>query len=187
MGAAPTKPQKRQTISTAFHPDFFNNPYAIEILSTRQGGYTMKQSIGLIALVVFVVGVSFVISAQDPQQGGRPLSTTLSGASEVPGPGDADGIGTVMVTLNHGKGEVCYELTVDKIAAANGAHIHAGAVDKAGPPVMNLTPPTNGSSKGCAPLEKDKIKDIIQNPANYYVNVHNAEFPDGAVRGQLGK
>jgi hypothetical protein len=36
-------------------------------------------------------------------------------------------------------------------------------------------------------LDKDKIKHVMQNPANYYVNVHNAEFPDGAVRGQLGK
>ena len=146
----------------------------------------MKQ-LGLITLLLFVAGVSIVISAQDPQHGGRPLTTTLTGAAEVPGPGDTDGTGTASITLNHGQGEVCYELTVDKIAAANAAHIHSGAVDKAGPPVVNLTPPTNGSSKGCTALDKDKIQDIIQNPANYYVNVHNAEFPDGAVRGQLGK
>ncbi|MGH7965215.1 MAG: CHRD domain-containing protein, partial [Candidatus Binatia bacterium] len=25
------------------------------------------------------------------------------------------------------------------------------------------------------------------NPANYYVNVHTAEFPKGAVRGQLSE
>jgi hypothetical protein len=147
----------------------------------------MKQPLGLISLIIFVVGVSFVISAQYPQQGGRPLTTTLTGAAEVPGPGDTDGTGTVSITLNQGQGEVCYELTVDKIAAANAAHIHAGAVDKAGPPIANLTPPTNGSSKGCVALDKEKIKDITQNPANYYVNVHNADFPDGAVRGQLGK
>ena len=147
----------------------------------------MKQSVALIALIILVAGVSFVITAQDPQQGGRPLTTPLTGAAEVPGPGDADGTGNASLTLNHGKGEVCYELTVDKIAAANAAHIHEGAVDKAGPPIANLTPPTNGSSKGCVALDKDKLKDVMQNPANYYVNVHNAEFPDGAVRGQLGK
>lgn len=147
----------------------------------------MKQPVALIALIIFVAGVSFVISAQDPHQGGRPLTTALTGAAEVPGPGDSDGTGTATVTLNHGQSEVCYELMVDKIAAANAAHIHEGAVDKAGPPLVNLTPPTNGSSKGCVALDKAKIKDIMQNPANYYVNVHNAEFPDGAVRGQLGK
>jgi hypothetical protein len=147
----------------------------------------MKQPLGLISLIIFVAGVSFVIAAQDPQQGGRPLTTTLTGAAEVPGPGDTDGTGTASITLNLGQGEVCYELAVDKIAAANAAHIHEGAVDKAGPPIANLTPPANGSSKGCVALDKEKIKAIIQTPANFYVNIHNTEFPDGAVRGQLGK
>lgn len=147
----------------------------------------MKQPLGLISLILFVVGVSFAISAQDPQQGGRPFTTTLTGAAEVPGPGDADGAGTASITLNHGQGEVCFELMVENIAPANLAHIHMGAVDQAGPPVVTLTPPTSGTSKGCVPLDKDKVKDIIQNPENYYVNVHNEEFPDGAVRGQLGK
>jgi hypothetical protein len=146
----------------------------------------MKQSIGLIALILFVAGVSFVLSAQD-QQGGKPLITTLTGAAEVPGPGDPDGTGTAKITLNPGKGEVCFELTVDKIATANAAHIHSGAADKAGPVVLMLTAPASGSSKNCAALERDKIMDIIRNPASYYVNVHNAEYPDGAVRGQLGK
>src|ERR671918_2975808 len=104
----------------------------------------MKQPLGLISLIIFVAGVSFVIAAQDPQQGGRPFTTTLTGAAEVPGPGDTDGTGTATITLNPGKGEVCYELTVDKIATANAAHIHSGAVDKAGPPVVNLTPPADG-------------------------------------------
>ena len=146
----------------------------------------MKQPVGVITLIIFVASVSLVLFAQE-QQAGRPLTTALTGAAEVPGPGDPDGTGTVTVTLNPGKGEVCYELTVDKIAAANAAHIHSGAVDKAGPPVVMLTAPANGSSKGCATLERDKVLDIIKNPANYYVNVHNAEYPDGAVRGQLGK
>ncbi|HYV83163.1 MAG TPA: CHRD domain-containing protein [Pyrinomonadaceae bacterium] len=144
----------------------------------------MRQSLGLIALILFVAGLSFVLSAQD-QQGGRPITVTLMGAAEVPGPGDPDGTGTARFTFNPGKNQVCYELKVDKIAAANGAHIHAGVAGKAGPPVVNLTPPANGSSKDCASLEQEKIMDIIKNPANYYVNVHNAEFSNGALRGQL--
>jgi CHRD domain len=147
----------------------------------------MKQSAGLIALIVFVAGVSFVLSAQEPQHGGRPITITMTGAAEVPGPGDPDGTGTATITLNPGKGEVCYEMTVDKIAAANAAHLHSGAVDKAGPPVLTLKAPTGGPVKECAALERDIVLAIIKNPENYYVNVHNAEFPDGAVRGQLGK
>jgi len=146
----------------------------------------MRQSLGLIALILFVAGLSFVLSAQD-QQGGRPITVTLSGTAEVPGPGDADGAGTARITLNPGKNQVCYELKVDKIAPVNGAHIHAGAIDKAGPPIVTFTAPANGSSKECAPLEQEKIMDILKNPGNYYLNVHNAEFPNGAIRGQLSK
>ena len=144
----------------------------------------MIQSLGVIALILFVAGISFVLSAQD-QQGGRPLTITMTGAAEVPGPGDPDGTGTAKITLNPGKSLVCYELSVDKIGPASGAHIHEGAVDKAGPPIVTLTAPANGTSKECAPLAQEKILDIMKNPGNYYVNVHNAEFPKGALRGQL--
>ncbi len=75
----------------------------------------MRQSLGVIALILFVAGISFVLSAQD-QPGGRPITIRLTGAAEVPGPGDPDGTGTARLTLNPGKNQVCYELTVDKIA-----------------------------------------------------------------------
>ena len=146
----------------------------------------MRRSLGVIALILFVAGISLVLSAQD-QHGGRPIMLKLTGTAEVPGPGDPDGTGTATFTLNPGKGEICYELTVDKIAPANVAHIHEGAVDKVGPPILTLTLTENGSSKGCADLAREKIMDIIKNPDNYYVNVHNAEYPDGAVRAQLAK
>jgi hypothetical protein len=146
----------------------------------------MRQSLGLIALILFVAGLSFVLSAQD-QQGGRPINITLTGAAEAPGPGDPDGTGTAKLTFSPGKSQICYELAVDKIGSASGAYIHAGIAGKAGPPIVTLTPPANGSSKECAPLAPEKITDIIKNPGNYYVNIDNAEFPKGAVRGQLGK
>jgi len=31
------------------------------------------------------------------------------------------------------------------------------------------------------------LKEIMGNPSAYYVNVHTAEFPNGALRGQLTK
>jgi hypothetical protein len=119
--------------------------------------------------------------------GGRPLSTPLTGAEEVPGPGDPDGSGEVVMTLNHGQGEVCFQLTVQNIAPATAAHIHSGPFGVAGPVVVGLTPPTSGFSSDCVAADRDLIKEIIQNPEEFYVNVHNADFPAGAVRGQLSK
>ena len=139
----------------------------------------------LLALALLAFGISGV--AQQDKHGGRPLSTTLSGAAEVPGPGDPDGSGTATITLNPGQNQVCFELTVSNIAPATAAHIHVAPADKAGPVVVGLTAPTSGSSKDCVTLEQQKIIEIIKTPSAYYINVHNAEFPDGAVRGQLSK
>ncbi|HEX6623290.1 MAG TPA: CHRD domain-containing protein [Pyrinomonadaceae bacterium] len=143
----------------------------------------------LVAAIAFVTTavVGGLAAAQEKEQGGRRLTATLTGAAEVPGPGDPDGTGTAVITLNQGQKEVCFELTVSNIAAATLAHIHSGAAGAAGPPVVTMTPPAEGSSKGCVSAGEDLIKEIRQNPANYYVNVHNADFPDGAVRGQLSK
>ena len=101
---------------------------------------------------------------------------------------DPDGSGTASIRLNLGQGEVCFNLTVSGIAPATAAHIHVAPAGVAGPVVVGLTAPTSGSSNGCiSGVDRDLIKAIIQNPEQYYVNVHNTEYPAGAVRGQLSK
>ncbi len=141
---------------------------------------------GLVVMaLVALFAVVGVVGAAD--QGGRPLTATLLGANEVPRPGDPDGTGTATLTVNPGQGEICYELSVSGIDPASAAHIHEAPAGQAGPVVVGLTAPTSGSSSGCVPIDRAEAIDIIQNPENYYVNVHNAAFPGGALRGQLEK
>lgn len=152
----------------------------------------MRKTILFITILMMALVVGNYAQAQkdkmqDKEHGGRPMTVELTGAAEVPGPGDTDGGGSASLTFNHGKGEVCYELTVTNVTAPTAAHIHAGAVGQAGDVKAMLNAPTSGSAKGCVNVDKELIKDMMQNPANYYVNIHNAEFPKGAVRGQLGK
>jgi hypothetical protein len=120
-------------------------------------------------------------------EGGDKIFATLTGAAEVPGPGDTDGTGTLEARVNPGKGEVCYTLTVAGIDAATGAHIHAGKAGVAGPVAVALEAPADGSSDACATITRDLAMALIKTPGDYYVNVHNAAFPNGAVRGQLVK
>ena len=143
----------------------------------------------VLAAVAFAVAPGVRLAAQEggEEQGGRPLSTLLVGSEEVPGPGDPDGSGEVEITLNHGQGKVCWTLTVAGIDTATAAHIHRGETGVAGPVVVPLAAPADGSSEGCADVDRDLIKEILQSPEQFYVNVHNAEYPDGAIRGQLGK
>jgi hypothetical protein len=129
-------------------------------------------------LSAFAVGVALA-------GGGAPRATTLSGAEEVP-PADPDGTGFASITLNVGQSSVCWELSVSNIAPAFAAHIHAAPAGVNGPVVVPLSPPTSGSSSGCAEnVDPALIQAIIDRPEQYYVNVHNADFPGGAVRGQL--
>lgn len=113
-------------------------------------------------------------------------SASLSGAQEVPGPGDPDGSGTAEVTIVDAIDNVCYEINVAGISPATAAHIHRGAQGVAGPPVVTLEAPTDGETQGCTQAPEAVADEIEANPAGFYVNVHTADFPNGAVRGQLG-
>jgi hypothetical protein len=139
-------------------------------------------------LSTLVVGLALLIgpygvAAQDMGK----TTAKLTGDAEVPGPGDPKGSGTVQVTVNPDKGEVCYELSVANIQEATAAHIHEGAMGKEGPVKVALEAPKTGSAKGCAKADVAVIQAMLKDPAGYYVNVHNAAFPKGAVRGQLSK
>lgn len=119
------------------------------------------------------------------QTQGDTLNAVLSGTEGAPEPGDPDGSGTAMVVLEPADGRVCYEIEVENIEEPGAAHIHSGAAGTAGPPVVDFDVPNNGLS-ACVDADQAIIEEILASPSQYYVNVHNAEFGGGAIRGQLG-
>ena len=133
-----------------------------------------------------LVGVLAAALLAAPVVAGSRMTAQLSGASEVPA-ADPDGSGTAVVRVNTGKGIICYELTVSGIAPATAAHIHQAPEGINGPVVVPLQAPTAGSSSDCIEVVRSLAKAIASSPQDYYVNVHNAEYPAGAVRGQLSK
>lgn len=116
--------------------------------------------------------------------GGIKLSAVLTGPVETP-TGDPDGTGQFTARLNPGHSQLCYTLTSAMIATPTAAHIHVGKAGEAGPPVLPLQ--AQATAETCVAIGKDLVDKILADPAGYYVNVHNAEFPGGAVRGQLTK
>ncbi len=145
--------------------------------------------VSIAALAVFAFS-GFTLAQPETSAGqdkSHSMKIALSGGAEVPGPGDTDGSGMANLTLNHDKGEVCYEITVKDIQTPTAAHIHLGTADKSGGVKVAFKKAADGMWKGCVNADKALLNDLMQNPGNYYVNVHNAEFPNGAVRGQLGK
>jgi hypothetical protein len=120
------------------------------------------------------------------------LSANLSGAKEVPGPGDPDGRARAVLRLSGD--QVCFSLRWSEIASPNAAHIHLGGSDVAGPVVVpffgdpagpSVIPDTVTSVRGCVGADPALVAAIAQRPSAYYTNIHTPDFPAGAVRGQL--
>lgn len=149
-----------------------------------------KISILLLLAALTALAATTVAGAAAGAAGGRPFSTELTGAAEVPVAGDPDGSGSAMLTLNPGLEQVCWEISVSGVAPIVAAHIHKAPAGVPGGVVVPLFPPlpdADGFSSGCISADRDLILAIIQHPEEYYVNVHNSEFPAGALRGQLSK
>lgn len=140
----------------------------------------------IVCIALLLVAYGSFTPAQ-PEKDGHPLKALLTGAAEVPGPGDSNGSGTARLILRPEQSEICYEIAVRNIEPATAAHIHAGVAGQAGAPKLTITAPHRGSAKGCASADRQLIDDMLKNPASYYINIHNPEFPNGAVRGQLAK
>jgi CHRD domain len=116
---------------------------------------------------------------------GRVFTVDLTGEAEVtaagvPNQGDPDGSGTATVSINPGTGEVCWTIEVANVGPITAAHIHVGSSITTGPVVVPLD-----LDPGCRVVSRELALAIITDPSSYYVNVHNMEFPAGALRGQL--
>jgi hypothetical protein len=120
------------------------------------------------------------------------LTARLKGANEAPGPGDPDGRGRAFVRL--GGGQACFVLQWSGIGAPTASHIHQGAAGVAGPVVVPFfqpginaasLPDTLSAVAGCVDVDAGLARRIAANPRDWYVNIHTADFPAGAIRGQL--
>lgn len=155
----------------------------------------MKRITIALALAVAVGGGAAATAAAAPDRGtGRPLTTTLTPDQEVaPFVGIAGASGTFSARLNPGRGLICVDLRTEGVDLVL-AHIHEAPAGTNGPvpfDFSSLVDREAGTAIGCLPADRDLIKEIIANPSDYYVNVHqdvppNAGFFQG-VRGQLGR
>ncbi|HKP21768.1 MAG TPA: CHRD domain-containing protein [Thermoleophilaceae bacterium] len=138
------------------------------------------------------VGLTLVVAASVGAQGGgdRAIFAVMTGAKEVDvngeHHGDPNGRGTFSATLD-GR-QLCYGITVKNIENPVAAHIHRGGPKVAGPVIQPLEQPATGdpgASSACVRISRSLARGLRNNPSRFYVNVHTASLPNGAVRGQL--
>src|SRR4051812_40299267 len=136
----------------------------------------------LIGVAVVVVSLVAVLAANGATRATK-LEATLNGKADS---APASNKGKVELTLNGATGKVCWEFKLAKIdGKPNQAHIHKGKAGVAGNVVVPLG--ANYKRQGCTSAAKTLVKAILKHPGSYYVNVHNAKHPAGAMRGQLAR
>ena len=115
-------------------------------------------------------------------RGGRPISATLTPVAP-----NTLGSGSFVARSNIGQGRICWSLTVTGLADVTAAHIHYGTGPNATQIAVPLALPTpfTGTATGCADVARALVKQILVKPGNFYVNVHTATYPSGAIKGIL--
>jgi CHRD domain len=123
------------------------------------------------------------------------LVSLLDGDQEVPvagGPavGDPDGHATGFISA-YGR-QIDFSFTFFGIAPPTLGHIHQGRFGVNGPVVVPLFAATGGLpasltgvSGTASGLSPDIVRQVRNHPRDFYTNLHTAEFPGGAVRGQI--
>ncbi|HJQ39018.1 MAG TPA: CHRD domain-containing protein [Thermoanaerobaculia bacterium] len=117
------------------------------------------------------------------------FGAVLTGSQEVP-PRAVPGFGNATVTFDATHQNATVTITVTNLGSPiNNFHIHEAPAGTNGPVVFDIIGLggtfTNGTMTGTFPINAAVAQRILQNPSNFYVNVHTNQFPGGAVRGQL--
>jgi hypothetical protein len=120
---------------------------------------------------------------------GQTLGAVLTGSQEVPAT-TTPGYGNSTVTFDATRANITVTITVANLGSPiNNFHIHEAPPGVSGPVVVNLIGLggtfSNGTLTGTFPIAADVAARMLQNPGNFYVNVHTVQFPGGAVRGNL--
>jgi len=123
------------------------------------------------------------------------VTTTLSGANEKPA-NDLTATGAVDGTLDQETNILKLNITYSDSAATDSTssdstaafmptawHIHKGAADTTGAVVIDLGTTFTSPFAFTDTLTADQVADL--KAGLYYVNIHTAEYPNGAIRGQL--
>jgi hypothetical protein len=134
------------------------------------------------AIAVAVLAAALPVVALGSQAKTLKFESSLLGKNEVP-KGAPKGSATVDLTITGSK--VCWKFTKMKnFGKPVVSHIHKGNAGTAGPVYIPLGAAFKATGCTTAPSSSPTAA-IAKNPKGFYVNIHTAKYPNGAVRGQL--
>jgi hypothetical protein len=156
-----------------------HNPLEERVM-TKRLGRILATSFAALALAVSPAAATTIT-----------YSLTMTGAQEVPTAADPDGTGVGTLTVNDSTGLISWALTYANIVAPSAMHIHgpSAPVGVGAGVFVGLGVVTTGGAGTLINSTTTSLANALAIntlPANFYLNIHNATYPGGAIRGQLG-
>ena len=144
------------------------------------------------SVLVLTEPASAATYGADPvhQDGYRHFAVYLSG-DELRDGGDRGGWGMARLDFDAHQETACYALDWDRLdGAVTAFHLHAAPRHNDGPHWIDFFNDQHfsgerHSASGCVHSPRGKILDVINDPSDYYFNIHTTAYKDGAIRGQL--
>ena len=155
----------------------------------------------LVLAAILSISVSVILANQVNAQQQNGYLTALNGKNEVPSHSDVTATGMSGFIVNSGNSKVWYQIEAEGLKGVTQAHIHSGKAGENGPVVATLFKGSKDTVNGAlvqgsitadkleGPLKGKSISDLVNliDDSSAYVNVHTQSFPDGEIRGQIGK
>jgi CHRD domain-containing protein len=146
----------------------------------------------LSAILLSVFALAVVDSPAVASSQAVKLTLSLDAVNPVTGTatGDPDATGTAVFKFHPESGEVCYKIKVRGLEAPTepapgigDAHIHAVST---GAIVVDLDADFHQAdgyyiATDCVTTSPEVVAAILANPTAYYINIHNAPYPGGAL------
>ena len=149
----------------------------------------MRKVLGMAGIAMLAGFAGAGVSGAAAQDGNFAyIGASLFGEYEIghEGAGE-DASADFSAELDLTNGRICYLLEATGLDDFTTAHLHEGTKERNGAPVITLQLVGEDGDDVCVDADVELLKRIARAPERYYVNVHTARFPEGAVRGQLGE
>lgn len=138
---------------------------------------------------ILVLGVPGSASAQEADDHGR-FYVRLSGAQLEDG-GDRDGWGVAGLDFDPRHERVCYVVRWERLdGAVTAFHLHRAPRYHDGPHWIEFFDDEHYDGDdhmvaGCVHASRYKIYAVLDDPSDFYLNIHTTAHEKGAIRGQL--
>jgi hypothetical protein len=147
----------------------------------------MRLSVVVMSAGLLVAGLpGSALAVVDPDT----LVASLNG-SNIPSDGDPGGSGSFSLALDSVLSQACFVLDVTLTDLAGdpptAVDIHDSSTGDPGDVVLALASGVDGAghASGCVAASEPLVSAMLATPNNYYVDVHSAGYPGGAVRGWI--